>query len=338
MACPYATFPCILLRVTKMIFLSEKDVQQLFPMEAALQRIEASFVAQAHHQAASQVRQRMFLTDVSLHYMAGAWAGENLLGMKIYTVSRGSLRFVVLLYDATQGELLAVIEADHLGRIRTGAASGVATKHLSRPDSATLGLVGSGRQARTQLHAISLVRRLDRVRVYSRDPRRREAFCNEVSEQFRLEVTPAESAEAAIRSSAIVVTATSSQSPVLSFDWLAPGTHINAIGANIASRRELDDATLLGATSISVDLLEQAKVEAGDLIQGFRDSPERWESVTELKDIVAGKEPGRQSSEDITIFKSTGIALWDIAAAGTIYYQAVKMSLGKEIELSRGLV
>jgi alanine dehydrogenase len=328
---------CILLQVTTMILLAERDVQQLFPMQAALQRIETSFVAQAHHEAVSQVRQRMFLSSVSLHYMAGAWAGENLLGMKIYTVSRGSLRFLVLLYDATQGELLAVIEADHLGRVRTGAASGVATKHLSRPDSATLALIGSGRQARTQLHAISLVRHLDRVRVYSRDERRRETFCNEAREQFRLEVTPVESAEAAIRSSDIVVTATSSQSPVLSGEWLAPGTHVNAIGANIASRRELDDAALRLANSISVDLLEQAKIEAGDLIQGFRDLPERWEAIAELKDIVAGTHPGRQVPDDVTIFKSTGIALWDVAAAGFIYQQAVKMGMGREIELSQAL-
>jgi alanine dehydrogenase len=319
------------------IFLSETDVLQLFPMETALQRIEASFVAQAHHQAVSQIRQRLFLAHVSLHYMAGAWAGENLLGMKIYTVSRGSLRFLVLLYDATKGELLAVIEADHLGRIRTGAASGVATKYLSRPDSAILGLIGSGRQARTQLQAISLVRRLDHVRVYSRNQRRREAFCKEASENFAIEVTPAESAEAAVRSSDIVVTATSSQSPILSGDWLGAGTHINAIGANIASRRELDDAALLRAASISVDLLEQAKLEAGDLIQGFRDSPQRWETVTELKDIVTGMQPGRGSPDDVTIFKSVGIALWDVAAAGAIYYQAVKTGHGKEIELSEAL-
>jgi alanine dehydrogenase len=320
-----------------MIFLSEKDVLQLFPMETALQRIEASFVAQAQHQAVSQVRQRLFLAHVSLHYMAGAWAGENLLGMKIYTVSRGSLRFVVLLYDATKGELLAMIEADHLGRIRTGAASGVATKHLSRPDSVTVGLVGSGRQASTQLHAISLVRRLERVRVYSRDPHKREAFCKRASEQFDIDVKSAETAEAAVRSSDIVVTATSSQSPVLSGDWLAPGTHINAIGANIASRRELDDATLLRAKLISVDLLEQAKLEAGDLIQGFREAPQRWEAVTELKEIVMGRQPGRQSPDDVTIFKSAGIALWDVAAAGAIYYEAVKTGHGREIELSEDL-
>jgi alanine dehydrogenase len=317
-----------------MLFISEKDVLDLFPMEAALQRIEESFVAQANHQAASQVRHRMFLPNVSLHYMAGAWAGENLLGLKVYTVARGNMRFVVLLFDANKGELLAMVEADHMGRIRTGAASGVATKYLSRPDSSSLAVIGTGRQARTQLHAISLVRSLSRVRAYSRDERKREAFAKEISEQLHLDATPAESAEAAVVSADIVVTATSSRSPVLLGEWLAPGTHINAIGANIASRRELDDAALLRATTIAVDFLEQAKLEAGDLIQGFRDSPQRWEGVTELKDIVTGKHTGRRSAGDVTLFKSAGIALWDVVAAGTVYQQAVKTGAGKEIELS----
>ncbi|HTV55966.1 MAG TPA: ornithine cyclodeaminase family protein, partial [Terriglobia bacterium] len=146
-----------------------------------------------------------------------------------------------------------------------------------------------------------------------------------------------DSAEAAVRSADIVVTSTSSQTPVLSGDWLAPGTHINAMGANIATRRELDDAALLRAASISVDLLEQAKLEAGDLIQGFREAPERWEAVTELKEIVTGMQPGRKSPDDVTIFKSTGIALWDVAAAGAIYYEALKTGHGTEIELSEGL-
>jgi alanine dehydrogenase len=320
-----------------MLFLSERDVLELLPMETALERLEAIFVAQAHHQVVNQVRQRMFLPTVSLHYMAGAWTGESILGMKIYTASRGNLRFIVLLYDANQGELLAMIEADHLGRIRTGAASGVATKHLSRQDSSRLAVIGTGRQARTQLHAVSLVRRLTSVRVYGRDQGRREAFCKEIREQLHLDIMPVESAEAAVRSSDIVVTATSARSPVLFGDWLNPGTHINAVGANIATRRELDDAVLLRATVISVDFLEQAKIEAGDLIQGFRDTPQRWESITELKDVVAGNQPGRRSADGITLFKSTGIALWDVAAAGAIYSRALKAGLGSEIILSKDL-
>lgn len=322
---------------TTMLFLSEKDVLEVFPMETALERIEASFVAQGHHQAMCQVRQRLFLPAVSLHYMAGALPGEHLLGMKIYTVSRGTLRFVVLLYDADKGELLAMIEADHLGRIRTGAASGVATKYLSRPDSSTLAVIGAGRQARTQIEAISLVRRLNQVRVYSRDEAKRQAFCKEIRERLQVDVVAAETAEAAIRSSDIAVTATSSGVPVLFGDWLSPGTHVNAIGANIASRRELDDQALLHASVIAVDSLDQAKVEAGDLIQGFRDSPERWESVTELKDIIAGNQPGRRAPEEITVFKSTGIALWDVAAAGVIYQRALEAGLGRHLELSKDL-
>lgn len=318
-----------------MLFLTEKDVLEIFAMETALDVIRASFLAQANGAAVNQPRRRIFMHDVSLHYMAGALPDEKLLGMKVYTVSSGLLRFIVLLYDTASGELLALIEADHLGRIRTGAASGVATQVLSRPDSTTLGILGSGRQARTQLHAISLVRRLSRVRVYSQDERRRKMFSDEMSQRLDLDVTAADSAEAAVRAADIVVTATSARDPILFGGWLSPGVHVNAIGANSGSRRELDDSALDRVSVIAVDSLEQCKIEAGDLIQGFRNSPGRWETVVEMKDVAAGAEVGRKSSDEITLFKSTGIAIWDVAAAGAIYHRALEMGRGKQIELSK---
>ncbi len=318
-----------------MLVLTENDVLDLFTIEAALDSVKASFLAQAHHNAVNQPRQRIFLRDVSLHYMAGALPADNLMGLKVYTVSQGLLRFMVLLYKADNGEMLALIEADHLGRMRTGAASGVATEYLSRPDASRLGVIGTGRQARTQLHAISMVRRLTRVCVYGRDEGRRKAFCDEMSERLRIDVAPVGTAEASVRSADIIVTATSARDPVLSGSWLSPGSHVNAIGANMASRRELDDLALDRASLIAVDSLEQCKIEAGDLIQGFETSPERWEKVVELKDIAAGIHAGRQSPEEITLFKSTGIAVWDIAAAGVVYRRAVQLGRGREIDLSR---
>jgi alanine dehydrogenase len=318
-----------------MLFLTEKDVLDTFAMETALDAVRASFLAQTNATAVNRPRRRILLRSVSLHYMAGALAGEELLGMKVYTVSSGLLRFVVLLYDASSGELLALIEADHLGRIRTGAASGVATQVLSRPDSSTLGMLGAGRQARTQLHAISLVRPLRLVRVYSQDEQRRKAFCDEMSQVLHLDVASAGSAEAAVRAADILVTATSAHDPVLFGGWVSPGVHINAVGANSASRRELDDSALDRASVIAVDSLEQCKIEAGDLIQAFRNSPGRWESVVEMKDMVAGGQPGRKSPDEITLFKSTGIAIWDIAAAGAVYRRALELGLGKQIELSK---
>ncbi|MDE3179886.1 MAG: ornithine cyclodeaminase family protein [Acidobacteriota bacterium] len=316
-----------------MLFLTESDVLDLLPMDLAIERVEAAFRAQ-QGAAVNEPRKRIFLPGVSLHYMAAALPGENLMGLKIYSVSRGFFRFVVLLFDAQGGELLAFIEADQLGRIRTGAASGVAAKYLSRADSATAGVIGSGRQARTQLAAIVRVRKIRTALVYSPQQDHRDGFAREMSKQLGIEVRPAESAEAAVRFGDIVVTATNSSGPVLSSEWLNAGAHVSAVGANMENRREVDDDLLDRAEVIAVDSSAQARIEAGDLIQGFALAPAQWERVAEMWEIIAGTRQGRTTSEDVTLFKSTGIALWDVAAAGAVYRRAIELGRGKQTELS----
>ncbi|MGH9397091.1 MAG: ornithine cyclodeaminase family protein [Terriglobia bacterium] len=317
-----------------MLFLTESDVLDLLPMDVAIERVEAAFRAQSGGGAANEPRKRIFLPHVSLHFMAAALPGESMMGIKIYTVSRGAFRFVVLLYEAERGELLAFIEADQLGRIRTGAASGVAAKYLSRADASTVGLIGSGRQARTQLHAVTRVRKIRAARVYSPDGTHRRQFAREMSDLLGIEVEAVESAEAAARFGDVVMTATNARQPVLSGEWLKPGAHVNAVGANMENRREVDDALLNRAAVIAVDSTVQARIEAGDLIQGFAPSPVQWGRVAEMWEIMAGCRPGRKTSEDITLFKSTGIALWDVAAAGAIYRRAKDLGRGQQIGLS----
>jgi ornithine cyclodeaminase/alanine dehydrogenase-like protein (mu-crystallin family) len=314
------------------LFLSEEDVREFLPMERAIERVEASFRAQ-HHGAVNRPRQRILLPGLSFHYMAASLPEENLLGIKIYTVTRDAFRFVVLLFDRESGDCLALIEADTLGRLRTGAASGVATKFLARPEASRVGLIGTGRQARTQLEAIAQVRPIESARAFSRDEQRRSEFCREMSETLRIGVEPAESAEAAARFADIVVTATSSAEPVLRGEWLSPGAHVNAIGANHANRREVDDTLLESSSLIAVDSLDQAQIEAGDLIQGLAALGRDWGEVIELHQVVAGPRPGRRSAEEITLFKSCGIALWDVAAAGFVYRQAREKSRGSSIRL-----
>lgn len=316
------------------LFLSEADVLALLPMERAIERVEESFRAWARGEAENRPRQRLFLSGLSLHYMAASWQGENLLGMKVYSVSRSGFRFLVLLYDATSGELLALVEADQLGRIRTGAASGVATKYLARADASRVGLIGSGRQARTQLEAVAKVRKISEAKVFSRDSARRAQFASEMSGRLGFSVAGAASAEEATSFGDVVITATNASQPVLSGAWLRPGTHVNAIGANMADRREVDDQALQRAALITVDSLEQAKIEAGDLIQGEPAMLGGWEGVIELKEIVVGNRPGRKDESDITIFKSTGLALWDVAAAGFVYRCAREQGKGRDIEIA----
>jgi ornithine cyclodeaminase/alanine dehydrogenase-like protein (mu-crystallin family) len=316
------------------LFISEKEVRELFPMSRALERVEASFRAQHDGKGINRPRQRLFLPGSSLHYMAAALPDENLLGMKIYTVTSASFRFVALLFDAASGELLAFIEADHLGRIRTGAASGVATKFLARADASRIAVIGTGRQARTQLEAVALVRKIKAVRVFGRAVQRRQEFCREMSERLNLEIEPAESAEAAARFGEVVIAATTSREPVIHGEWLQVGAHVNAIGANMANRREMDDATLKRAALITVDSIEQAREEAGDLILGLAGSGRDWSDIVELHEVVAGNKR-RTSDEEITVFKSCGIALWDVAAAGYIYRQALEVGKGRSLELSK---
>jgi ornithine cyclodeaminase/alanine dehydrogenase-like protein (mu-crystallin family) len=302
-------------------------------MDRALECVEASLVAQGNDRAVNRSRERILLPQMSLHYMAGALPESQHVGMKIYTVTREDFQFLVLLYDAVSGRLLSLMQADHLGRIRTGAASGVATKYLARPDASRVGMMGTGRQARTQLHAIARVRKLTGAKAFGRDAKRLQAFCLEMSEKLDLPVEPASSPEEAIRFGEIVTTATTAQHPVVFGDYLQPGAHVNAIGANSANRRELDDEALRRATLIAVDSLEQSRKESGDLIQGLANLGRGWESVIELHSVVTGRHPGRSTPDQITLFKSHGIALWDVAVAGFVYQQAWQQGKGKELEI-----
>jgi len=302
-------------------------------MERALECVEASLVAQGNDRAVNRSRERILLPGVSLHYMAGALPESQVVGMKVYTVTPENLRFLVLLFDAVSGRLLSLMQADHLGRIRTGAASGIATKYLARPDASRVGMLGTGRQARTQLQAIAGVRKLTGVKAFGRDKNRLQGFCREMSEDLGVPVEPASSAEEATRFGEIVTTATTAQQPVVRGAGLQPGAHMNAIGANMANRRELDDEAVSRATLIAVDSLDQSRKESGDLIQGLANLARGWESVIELHSVVAGKHPGRTSANQITLFKSHGIALWDVAVAGFVYRQALRQGKGKELEI-----
>lgn len=319
------------------LFLSEQDVQELFPMKQALECVEACSAAQQDGKAANQPRQRLFQPGFSLHYMAAALEDEHLAGMKIYTITSGAARFLVLLFDTATGEMMAVMEADHLGRIRTGAASGVATKYLARVDAATVGMIGAGRQARTQLEAVAGARAIQSARVFARNEARRVEFCKEMADVLQFPVEPAASAEEAARFGDIVITATTSKEPVIKGEWLRPGTHVNAIGANMSNRREMDDAVLRRAAVIAVDSRDQARGEAGDMIQGLSAAGRSWDDLVELKDIVKGSKAWRTSEEQITIFKSCGIAVWDVAAAGAIYQEALRKNKGRPFDIWEAL-
>jgi len=316
------------------LLLKEADVRALLTMPLALEAVEEAFRRQASGEAVLHLRRRLEAPGKAfLHYMAAADTVSGYMGMKIYTSVRGALRFLVPLYRSQTGELAALVEADYLGQMRTGAATGVATKQMARGDARTVGIVGTGLQARTQLEAIVAVRPVERIRAFGRDPERRAGFCGEMSARLGVPVNPAGSAEEAVRDADIVVTATTASKAVVHGAWLALGTHINAIGANFPHKRELDDEAVRRASVVAVDSVEQSKLEAGDLIQTFGKDAARWAGVRELAEIVAGKAPGRTEAREITLFKSNGIATWDVAVAARIYELAQQGGFGQPISL-----
>jgi alanine dehydrogenase len=316
------------------LLLSEADVKQILTMQLALAAVEDSFRRLADGSALLHSRQRLHIPGKSyLHYMAAADATSGYMGLKVYTSSGAGLRFVVPLFHVDSGELLALIEADYLGQMRTGAASGVATKLLARAEAAKIAIIGTGLQSRTQLEALSLVRSITEVRAFSRNPQHRETFAKEMTAQQGFPVVAVASAQEAVRGADIVVTSTTSTDPVLDGSWLAPGMHINAIGANFPQKHELDGAAIRRCDVIVADSREQSKLEAGDLIQMDGDDTRRWSSVSELAEIVAGKTPGRSNPQQITLFKSNGIAIEDIVVAGKIYELARDRGMGRQVPL-----
>lgn len=316
------------------LLLSEADVKNILTMPLTLEAVEDSFRRLGDGSAQVHSRQRLHIPGKSyLHYMAAADATSGYLGLKMYTSAKQGLRFLVPLFSAGSGDLVALIEADYLGQMRTGAASGLATHLMARADASTIGIIGTGLQARTQLEAVALMRKIERVRAFSRNAEHREQFAKEMTERLRLPVEAVASAEEAVSRAAIVVTSTNSTEPVLEGRWLRPGMHINAIGANFPQKHELDGAAVRRCDIVAVDSREQSKIEAGDLIPMYGDDERRWDSVSELAEIVAGKVPGRANREQITLFKSNGIATEDVVVAGRVYELARERGLGQQIPL-----
>ncbi|MGA2720438.1 MAG: ornithine cyclodeaminase family protein, partial [Candidatus Acidiferrales bacterium] len=252
------------------LLLTEADVKALLTMPLALEAVETSFQRLADGQAVLQYRQRLHVPGKGvLNHMAAADLVTGYMGLKIYSISRSGARFVVTLFSADSGELVALIEADTLGQMRTAAASGVATRLMAREDARVAAIIGTGLQARTQIEALAAVRKLDSIRAFGRDAGRRETFAREMSARLGVPLTPVSSAEEAVRGAGIVTTCTSSKVPVLEGRWLEPGMHLNAVGVNQAQKRELDTDAVLRCGLIAADSREQSKIESGDLIQAF---------------------------------------------------------------------
>jgi ornithine cyclodeaminase/alanine dehydrogenase-like protein (mu-crystallin family) len=303
------------------LYLTEADVQSLFEPGDAVPIVEESFRRLAAGEVVNQPRLRLARDGGSLALMGAVDAGLGVAGSKTYARS-----FVIVLFDATSGDCVGVIEANRLGQLRTGAASGVAAKHLARAGAARLGIIGCGFQAETQVQCIrAALPTVAEVVAYCRTQSSLDEFCARVGAE------PAESHREAVDEADIVVTATTSKDPVLRGDWLQAGALVCAVGANHASRRELDDAVLERASFVCCDSIDDARVESGDLIEPVDHGVLDWLEVHELQEVVAGEVSGRQSDADVVVFKSNGLAAWDLAIGAAALERARERGVGTTV-------
>jgi alanine dehydrogenase len=313
------------------LFLKEQDISQLVSVEETIDLLETLFRDQASGRAVTNSRERLRMAGTTLHLMAGAV--PPYFGYKAYTSAAGKTQFFFYLFSSETADLLAIMEANTLGQIRTGAATGLATRILANPDASEAVLFGAGWQAQTQLQAIDAVRKLKRVWIVNRKPERRESFIRTMQPSVKAELRPAESAEQATRNSQIITTITSSREPVVKGEWITPGTHINAAGGNMLIRRELDDEAVLRSNVVVVDSVEQSRLEAGEFVGAIESGRRHWQDFVELRQVVADPKIGRRTVQDITFFKSLGLAIEDVALGRVVYERAKQRGLGQTLPL-----
>ncbi len=315
------------------LLLKEKDVERLLTMPLALDLLERVHREYSAGNAIDLPRERTRLPKAALHILHGAVPSAGVFGYKAYTSSREGIRFIVYVFNAERGNLEAIVEANFLGMIRTGAAGGVAAKYLARPGALVAGVFGAGWQARGQVEALAAVRKLERVKVYSRKADRLAAFCARMRESLGLDVVPAASPEEAVRGSDVVVTITTSATPVFSGDWVEAGTHINAAGSNSLLRQEIDEATLRRCSPIVVDSRPTALKEAGDLLPLLEKGRLHAGQLAELGEVINGTRAGRATPEQVTLFESQGMAIQDLIIASELVKMARAMGLGTEVDV-----
>ena len=313
------------------LYITEADVARLAHMGDAIAALEEAFSVWRDPGTANMPRQRASLPGGFFNLMGCVYAHKGVYGHKGYAGGPGGANFYISLYGLEQRRLLAVLEANLLSQLRTGAASGLATKLMAPPDVATLAVLGTGKQARAQVLAVCAVRPISRIRVFSRDAANRAAFAQEMAAETGIATEGTASAEACVRGADVVSTITRAAEPVVFSDWIQDGVHINAAGANAANRREIDAATMLRASLVVTDDKSQAREEAAEFRDLAGQGKLSWDAVHELGDLLDGSVPVGPSAGKVTLFKSLGVALEDMAFAELIYRRALEQGAGRRM-------
>jgi alanine dehydrogenase len=316
------------------IFLTNQEVRSLLPMKDCVELMARVFQDEADGKSKTLPRQHIPLPVGFHRTISGVAEGFGVYGMKTYGAVRKEgwlrTRYLVMLYSLEDGLLQAIMEARDIGQIRTGAVAGLATRILSREDAHTIGIIGTGWEARSQIAAMNVVRDITHVKAYSRSPENREKFANEMHERYGVDVQPVATAEEATRDVDIFITITGANDPLINGAWLSPGTHINAVGATTPNRRELDVESVRRSDLVVVEQIEQAQADAAELFTAVEEGALNWDDVVLLKDLVSEPPPIRTASV-ITQFNSLGVATEDLAAAAFVAEKAKEAGIGVEL-------
>lgn len=315
------------------LLLGDAEVDQVMSMADCVEVMEDAFLQAGRGDTWNRPRSRIRLPRGFHHLMAASVLGSGVFGLKTYTSFRAGTRFLILLYDSNTGDLLSLVQGSRCSLLRTSAVSAVATRHMAREDAATVGVIGTGFQGRGQLEGVCAVRKIKSVKAFDRFPEAAARFCEEMSAKLGIEVSQSESAKECVSGSDVVITMTTTRRPVLLGEWLETGMHVNAAGSNHWIRQEVDDDVIRRSDRIVVDSIEDAKIEAGDLLYPIERGRVRWDQIHDLASVVAGRVSGRDSDEEITLFESQGIAVSDVAAAAYVYRKAKEAGLGVEVPL-----
>lgn len=314
------------------IYIDEATASKILNMDNALNLVEESFTTYARGESFNMTRKRMRIRKGALHMLPGAVPYKNVIGFKAYTSFRAGLIFKVHLYDAENGNPLAIVDANEIGRLRTGAATGIATKYMAKKESNTAFIFGGGFQAEAQLEAVYKTSNIKKAFVTTRKIENAQAFADKMSKSLGIEIIPTQNIKNDLPQADIIITITTAVKPLFEHTMLNPnGVHINGAGSNALIRAEVPEKTIEAAEVLAVDSKDVAAIECGDILPSLEKGRLHWNEIVELGEITAGFRPGRVTENGITIFQSQGMGLQDIMCAEYIYRKAVAENLGKEL-------
>ena len=312
------------------LYIDEQTAASLINMDDALKLVEEAFSSYSEGKSFNMTRQRMRIRKGALHLLPGAVPYKGVIGFKAYTSFRAGLIFKVHLYDAENGSPLAIIDANEIGRLRTGAATGIATKYMAKKESSTVFIFGGGFQAEAQLEAVCKTTKINKVYVTTRKIENAQNFAEKMSHNLGIEIIPTQNIEEDLPKADIIITITTSVKPLFEHTMLNPnGVHINGAGSNALIRAEVPEKTIEAAEVLAVDSKDVAAIECGDILPSLEKGRLHWNEIVELGEITAGFRKGRITENGITIFQSQGMGLQDIMCAEFIYRKAVAENLGK---------